>query len=97
MQRIEKLSKNKNQGKGLRILSLTSSIAASLLIGLFVFEQYFPSINTEDNSSITNLYICKSDNYIEKPTALSEFNQLMQMKKERQKLYANLVNKYKNL
>jgi hypothetical protein len=91
MQRIEHLSKKKNDSKILHIMSLTSSIAASLLIGLFVFEQFTPPTNTETNTStampVYNVSICSINDYIE----------FMQIKKERQKLYSNLINKYKNL
>jgi len=106
MHSIELLSKEKKHNNILSIISLTSSIAASFFIGLFVFEQFLPPNNTEEykNSNITSAYTLPTydKNFsIEKATTFTEFSTLMQTKKERQEkqqaFYSNLINKYKTL
>jgi hypothetical protein len=97
MQRIELLSKKKNHNKILRIISVTSSIAASFLIGLFIFEQSLPLENNQYHSSTVTfiLPVAEKNVYIEKPTSLNEFNNLIRDKREQQIFYSNIINKYK--
>ena len=102
---VEFLSKKKTDSKILRVVSLISSIAAVLLIGLFVFEQFLSSANMEKHkrsniAAVYVLYAVNKNTHIEKSTALNEFNKLIQMKKERQKkrqTFYSIINKYQNL
>ena len=90
MQAVEVLSQRKSHTI-LRIVSLTSSIAASFFIGLFVFEQFLPQNNAENRIS--------EPIFIEK-TTFTDLNALMQQKKERQKkqqTFNSIINKYKTL
>ena len=99
MQHIENLS-TKGKNKTLIFVSWASSIAASLLIGLFVFEQFTLPNNTENITSVYTspahekiVFICKS-------TTLTDLNEWMQLKKERQKKQQtinSIINKYKTL
>ena len=94
---IELLPKKKNNDKILRIISLMSSIAASLLIGLFVFEQYFLPLNMEDKSLNATSFPYKSV-YFEKSNPLNDFEKWIQIKEcqqKRQNLYLNIINKHK--
>jgi hypothetical protein len=101
MQRIELLSKKKSHNRILSIVSITSSIAASLFIGLFVFEQFLPLENSEyEHSTVSAGYILPVPNkivYIGKSAPLSEFSNLIRTKKEQQIFYSNIINKYKTL
>jgi hypothetical protein len=103
MQRIEGSSQKKTPNKTLTIVSWTTSIAASILIGLFLFEQF----TLPTNSKLTNSKL--PDNYIhsflhknvETETAITDFNDWIRVKMERQKrqqaLYSNIINKHKIL
>ena len=104
MDNIELLSKRKTYIKVLNVIIITSSIAASLLIGLFVFEQFLIPNNLE-HKKIHIVSTCTSTTYdknasIEKQTTLTAFNSLIQLKKERQKkqqAFNSIINKYKIL
>ena len=95
--RIELLEKKKKENKILPLISLISSIAASLLIGLFVFEQYFLPLNMEDKSLNATSFSDKTV-YFEKSNSFNDFDKCLQIKKSQQKrqsLYTNIINKYK--
>ena len=105
MRDIELLSKKKIYDKTLRVISLISSFAALLLVGLFVFEQFSHSPNMEEykssnrtvNSVLSNY---NTNGYIENSNDLNELNKLIQIKKERQKrqkTFYLIINKYKIL
>jgi len=85
----------KSYNKILPIVSLTSSIAASFLIGFFVFEQFLFMENNEYENSTPILPITAKNVSIEKPASLSEFNNLIRAKKEQQIFYSNIINHYK--
>jgi len=85
----------KSYNKILPIISLTSSIAASFLIGFFVFEQFLFMENNEYENSTPILPITAKNVSIEKPASLSEFNNLIRAKKEQQIFYSNIINHYK--
>jgi hypothetical protein len=105
MNSIELLSKKKNHSQMLTIISWISSIAASFLVGLFLFEYFLSYENVEyKNSKIsTNYYIpvyeINMDN--ERSIGWSEINQIILHKNDRQKkllsFYSNLINKHKTL
>jgi len=100
MDSIEMLSKKKRGNKALTILSLSSSIAASVLIGLFLFETYSPLQDKELRSSKTaSVHVMPA--MMQNPTTLSEINKILRVKKQRQQeqrtLYLSLIDKHKNL
>jgi hypothetical protein len=104
MQDIERLSKKENHSKMLYIISLTFSIAASLLIGLFVLEQFLLSnIEEHKNLNITEVYVLPVDNkniHSEKSNVVNKFNTLINRNKERQKQQQAIylkISKYKIL
>jgi len=99
---IEFLAQKKNDNKILRIISFASSIAASLLIGLFIIEQYFTSINMECESlNTTSVYAVpfpEKNIYCEKTNTPYDFNKWIQIKErqaKRQSFYSNIISKYK--
>ena len=105
MHDIEFLSKKKIYDKTLHVISLISSFAALLLVGLFVFEQFshspkmeeYKSSNRAVNSVLPNY---NTNCYIENSNDLNELNKLIQIKKERQKrqkTFYLIINKYKIL
>jgi hypothetical protein len=100
MHSIELSLQKKSNNKTLSIVSWASSIAASLLIGLFVFEQLTaPTEMAFTSSKIMPVYISE-DNNMEKPTTINDFKQLLNNKIERQKKQQNfnsIINKYKNI
>ena len=92
MQRIENLPQKKTSNKMFQFVSWTSSIAASLLIGLFVLEQSLPSNNIEYQSNMASVPVLPTyDKQVltEKITVLTQLNALMQLKKEYQQKTAN--------
>ena len=101
MSRIELLSKKKSPNKVLNIISITSSIAASFLIGLFVFEQFLPMENEEYNRSnirtAPTLSVSYDNIQTKKPATWNEFYDLIRTKQQQQAFYTNLINKYKTL
>jgi len=105
MNRVEMLSKKKRGNKVLAVLSFASSIAASVLIGLFLFETYLPLQDKELQSSKTaSVYVAPAlmeNMNMENPLTLSEFNKILNTKKQRRQeqrtLYLSLIDKYKNL
>jgi hypothetical protein len=99
MQRIENLPQKRNN-KTLLFVSWASSIAASLLIGLFVFEQFTLSNNTENRTSAYISSAYEKSVFMDKSTTLADLNTWMQLKKERQKKQEtinSIINKYKTL
>ena len=81
MQSVECLSKKKERNKTLIIVSWVSSIAASVLIALFLFEQFAPSTNVEYTSSkIRPDWVFKGEH-----------------SKKQRELYLNVVVKHKNV
>jgi len=105
MDSVETLSKKKRGNKILAVISLASSIAASILIGLFLFETFLPLKSEELKSSkVASVYAAPAlmeNMNIEKPKTLSEFNKILSIKKQRRQeqraLYLSLIDKYKNL
>ena len=105
MDNVEMLSKKKKGNKILAVISLASSIAASVLIGLFLFETYSPLQDKEFQSSKTtsvNVMPALMGNMkMENPTTLSDFYKILNTKKQRQQeqrtFYLSLIDKYKNL
>ena len=100
MDSIEMLSEKKRGNKILTVLSLSSSIAASVLIGLFLFETYSPLQDKELRSSKTaSVHVMPA--MMQNPTTLSEINKILRVKKQRQQeqrtLYLSLIDKHKNL
>lgn len=97
MDSIEIVSKKKSGNKILTILSLSSSIAASLLIGLFLFEMFLLPENKELKSSqIPPVHVIPASEKnmdIENPMTLSEFRKTLNIKKKQHSLYTSLVNK----
>jgi len=101
MDSIEIISKRKDQNKILTFVSISSSIAASFLIGMFLFEMLLLPKNNEFTSSKimpVNITPALEGN---NPTTLSEFSKILIIRKERQieqrALYSNFINKYKIL
>ena len=100
---IEAMSKKKSYIKPLTVIFWTSSIAAALLIGLFLPRKFFSSTNVEHkNLNVSpnyNLPVVGNNIYSEKSTVFNEFNRLIQLKKERQEaqrsFYLTLINKHK--
>jgi len=105
MDSVEMLSKKERGNKILAVISLASSIAASVLIGLFLFETFLPLKNEElKRSKTTSVYVVPvlmENMNMENPTTLSHFNKVLNIKKQRQQeqraLYLSLIDKYKNL
>ena len=100
LQKIEQMPQKKSQSKMLSIVTWTSSIAASVLIGLFLFEQFMiPSNNNHQSSNIPEISL--NSFFYEKQTVLTDFNDWFRIKKEQQKkqqaLYASIMNHYKSL
>ena len=101
MDSIEIISKRKDQNKILTFVSISSSIAASFLIGMFLFEMLLLPKNNEFTSSkimpVNIMPALEGNN----PTTLSEFSKILIIRKERQieqrALYSNFINKYKIL
>jgi hypothetical protein len=104
MQSIEKMPQKRIRKQTLTVVSWTSSIAASLLIGLFLFEQVMIPTSNELKTLALPVYsrtvLCKNIN-IEKQTTLTNFNDWIDLKKERQKrqqaFYIGIINKHKIL
>jgi hypothetical protein len=99
-QKIEKVPQKKSKNKMLSIATWTSSIAASVLIGLFLFEQFMiPTNNNHQSSNIPEIYL--SAGFNEKQTVLTDFNDWFRTKKEHQKkqqpFYSSIINHYKSL
>ena len=105
MHRIEFMSKRKTHNKVYSIISLTSSIAASFLIGLFLFEFLYMNENVEFQSSkIISGYVLnrdESDLNFEKSIAMHEFANLLMIKQKQHKkqlsYYSKVINKHKIL
>jgi len=105
MNSVEMLSKKKRGNKILAVLSLASSIAASVLIGLFLFETFLPLKNEElQSSKVASAYVTPAlmeNMNKENPTTLSDFNKILSVKKQRRQeqrtLYLSLIDKYRNL
>jgi hypothetical protein len=103
LQRIENTPQKKNRNKTLAGVSWVTSIAASLLIGLFLFEQLTTSTNREhQNAKISDRYfslVLDKNRNIEKQNTLTNFNDWLRIKKERQKkqqaFYSSIINKHK--
>jgi hypothetical protein len=101
MQRIEKVPQKKSPNKTLLIVSWTTSIAASFLIGLFLFEQFALPTNPKFMSS--NLPDIYTHSFLHKntktATTLTDFNDWIRVKTERQKrqqaFYSSVITKYK--
>jgi hypothetical protein len=100
MQRIEFESNKKTPYALLRVITIASSIAASLLIGLFLFEHY--SLPEKVNLNHSN-YISINVNLPETEglTSIAAFHHYLSIKKEKQKnyrtLYSNIINKHQIL
>jgi len=105
MDSVEMLSKKKKGNKILTVISLASSIAASVLIGLFLFETYLPLQDKEMQSSKTAsvrvMPALMENMNVENSMTLSEINKILNIKKQRRQeqcfLYLSLIDKYKNL
>ena len=103
MQRIEKLPQKKDNNKRLTLVSWTSSIAASLLIGLFVFEQFAVPTRSKFISYATPsdyIFYISEINNMKKQTTMNDFKHLLNSKIDRQKKQQTLnliINKYKTL
>ena len=100
LQKIEKVPQKKSKNKMLSIATWISSIAASVLIGLFLFEQFMiPTNNNHQSSNIPEIYL--SAGFNEKQTVLTDFNDWFRTKKEHQKkqqaFYSSIINHYKSL
>ncbi|MDR0205745.1 MAG: hypothetical protein LBI45_00565 [Bacteroidales bacterium] len=105
MHNVERL---KHKNKYYRILTVTSwssSIAASLLIALFLFEQFLPQNNTKIENpqilSISTTTVYSIDINSEKTATFYDFNQFLRIKKERQqkhrRSYSYIIDKHQNL
>ena len=102
MSAIELLPQKKSSNKFLSILSVTSSMAASFLIGLFVFEQLETPQNIEFTSSkimpvsVSPIYKTNGEELL----TMNDFNCLLNSIKEQRKKQQSLnliINKYKTL
>lgn len=101
MQRIEHLPQKKGNNKTFLFVSWTSSIAASLLIGLFIFEQFLQP-NTMDYNQLDTVYTCTSIDYeknycMEKSTNIYTFMQLRKEHQKKNQIVNSIINKYKTL
>ena len=104
MQNIEKVDSPNKYRRVLTIISWSSSIAASLLIALFLFEQFLPQNAAKfETSQILSIppVIYNIDINSEKNATFSDFNHFLRIKKERQqtqrRLYSHFINKHLNL
>ena len=105
MDSVEMLSKKKKGNKILTVLSFASSIAASVLIGLFLFETYLPlqdkEIQSSKTASVRVMPALMENMNMENSMTLSEINKIINIKKQRRQeqraLYLSLIDKYKNL
>ena len=102
MSAIELLPKKKSSNTFLSIISITSSIAASFLIGLFVFEQFATPQNIEFTSSkimpVSVSPISKTNG--EELLTMNDFNIILNSIKEQHKKRQSfnlIINKYKTL
>ncbi|MCL2652072.1 MAG: hypothetical protein FWD60_13755, partial [Candidatus Azobacteroides sp.] len=87
--------------KILIFVSWSSSIAASFLIGMFLFEIFSPPKNKEFASTkITPVNITPAldeNAIIKNPMTLRDFKKIVSMKQEQRAFYSSLVNKNKLL
>jgi len=103
MLNIEQMSKRKNGIKTLTHFTRLSSIAASFLIGLFLFEHFGSNNNPEMNSSETTFYSYISVNNIDTNKTLNRsdvfqcIHQKKTLQKKLQTFYSNVSNNNKNL
>jgi len=103
MVNIEQMSKGKYGSKTLTRFTWVTSIAASFLIGLFLFEHFGSNNNPDINSSETAFYSYISVNNIDTNKTLnrSDIFQCIHQKKTLQKklqtFYSNVSNNNKNL
>lgn len=105
MQHIERVNHSNKYHRILTIVSWSSSIAALLLIALFLFEQFFPQDTTKYENykilSISNTNVYTINANLEENVNFSDFNRFLRIKKERQekqrRLYSNFINKHQNL
>ena len=98
MSAIELLPKKKNSNKWLNIISLTSSIAASFLVGLFLVEQFVMSPNIEiTNSKIIPVSVSYIYEINREQLTTNDINSLLNSRKEKQKSLNLIINKYKTL
>lgn len=103
MNRIELLPKKKEHNRILTIVSWASSIAASFLTGMLLFESFLFTTNKELTSSkIVPVYtVPVFEKNIENPTTLNEFSKMLSIKKghrnEQRAFYSIFFNKYKIL
>ena len=100
LQTIEKIPQKKSENKVLTIVAWATSIAASLLIGLLIFDQLtILESRNHQSSKIPETYLGAAS--IEKKTELTNFNDWFCIKKTEQKkqqaLYSNIMNYYKPL
>ena len=84
LQHIEDVPQKKFYSKTLTIVSWSSSIAASLLIGLFLFE-YFKQPTTTGHTTCKRPSIYTHFNINDGNQTLTDFNDWIHIKKERQK------------
>ncbi|MCL2313430.1 MAG: hypothetical protein FWC41_13320 [Firmicutes bacterium] len=103
MLNIEQMSKGKYGSKTLTRFNWATSIAASFLLGLFLFEHFGSNNNPETNSSATAFYRYVSGYNIDTNKTLnrSDVFQFIHQKKTLQKklqtFYSNVSNNNKNL
>jgi hypothetical protein len=102
MLHIEQMSKRKNGIKTLTYFTRASSIAASFLIGLFLFEYFGHESDTEIKNSKqkhTN-YASIFERGIEKTQNRSDINLLITkkitQKNKLQSMYSNVINEHKS-
>ena len=99
MDSVESLSKKKSGNKILKTISTASSIAASFLIGLFLFEMLFPPKTKEFTSSkIMPVYISpafEKNVHIKNPMTLSDYSKILSIKtarrQEQRAFYSSLA------
>lgn len=100
MDSIERLPKRRNYNKMLTFVSLSSSVAALFLMGIFIFEMHSPPKN-EAFASSKIAPVIEKNRRMENPTTLSEFSKILSIKtarrQEQRAFYSSLVNKYKNI
>jgi hypothetical protein len=103
MQTVEKTLQKKNHLKPLILVSWSSSVAAAILIGLFLFEYFTMPTNQKYQTSMlpnisTHAVLYRT---IEEQPDVTSFNDYLHGKKECQKriktLYLSIINKRKIL
>jgi len=100
---IERISKRNVSKKPLLYFTWVTSIAASFLIGLFLFEHFGSNNNPEMNSSGTDFYSYVSVYNIDTNKTLNRsdvfqcIHQKKTLQKKLQTFYSNVSNNNKNL